>query len=656
MKTTSAVRATVLWGFLGLSACNVGGVPSHPLTMDAALPPGSDAQPDRSQESIVVNLDVPGANEVPPSTCIVIDGSSFCVSTTCGNGVPEGTEECDDGNTTPGDGCTSECKQESDWVCPTPNSPCISTVVCGDRIISGDEACDDFNTVGGDGCSADCREVETGWSCPAPGIRCQPKCGDGLRVGGEECDDGNTAPDDGCSAACKVEAGYACSEPGQACHETVCGDGTKEGDESCDDGNTLPSDGCTMECKIEPVCTGSDGCTSPCGDGLKLPEEECDDGNQNSGDGCSAECKIETGWACGILVETTTRIPIYYRDMMPSTATTTDPPPHPNFEVPRPSNSVVKGIVKDTLGDDRKPVYNPDVDESAMTTNAEDFDSWYHDSKYSMVVVDTLEFTPVGNSTFVYDNSGIYQGGEWVTPAFFPLDDRGWATPPDGPEIPFLGTATDTDRQEHNYGFTSEVRYWFEYQGGEKLDFTGDDDVFVFLNGKLAVDLGGVHLAANGSITLDEATATEFNLTLGKLYEIVVFQAERRVTRSSYKLTLGKFNRTRTVCTPRCGDGVVNGTESCDEGTANSDTAYGGCTTQCEFGPFCGDAVVNGPEECDDGSNTSRYGTINGCGPGCHKTHYCGDSHVDSLYGEECDNGPQNGQSLCTPFCKAIVP
>jgi fibro-slime domain-containing protein len=648
--TFGKVLFVLLVGISG-AACN-----KQLQTVDYQPPPREDAGPDSAATAGGQDALRDTSFPVPLDVVAKVDGI-------CGNGSLEAAEECDDGNTVPGDGCTAECKEESDWICEIPGQPCKSTVVCGDGRISGNEVCDDHNTEDGDGCSHDCNTVEDGWVCTAAGVHCQPKCGDGLRKGLEECDDGNTTPGDGCSDACKVEDGYACPNAGEACHKTVCPDGNKEGAESCDDGNTIPGDGCTIDCKAEPVCTGIDGCTSPCGDGLKLPEEECDDGNQRSGDGCSADCKLEAGWGCTQEVEGATSdlvLPILSRDMIPQTATITDPPPHPNFEVPQPSGRVVTGIVQPLLGPDRKPVYNDAVDTTrSMTTNATDFDSWYHDSAYSKVVFDTITLINQGNGTYVFDNSGRYSGGAWQTPAFFPLDDRGWATPPDGPEIPFLGTC-DQDRAQHNFSFTSEVRYWFEYRGGESLTFIGDDDVWVFLNGQLVVDLGGVHVAETGTILLNSATAQQYNLTVGKTYDIIIFQAERRVSRSSYKLTVGQFNRTHTVCLPSCGDGVVNGTETCDDGPANSDTAYGGCTTQCTPGPYCGDGNVDTDfgEECDDGTNRGKYGQRDTCGPGCKKPHYCGDGKVDSLSGEQCDNGPDNGKigGSCTLDCIFIVP
>jgi len=70
----------------------------------------------------------------------------------CGNGIMEGHEECDDGNTMDDDGCSHTCRVE----------------YCGDGIIQSGEACDDANSLGGDGCSASC-EVEV--------------CGDGSQVG-----------------------------------------------------------------------------------------------------------------------------------------------------------------------------------------------------------------------------------------------------------------------------------------------------------------------------------------------------------------------------------------------------------------------------------------------------------------------------------------
>jgi fibro-slime domain-containing protein len=638
-------------------ACSGGTVSTANVKEDAALIHPDDALPGFKLDlPATVNLDVPPDEKVLPPC---FDGGC-AVPVGCGDGVLADNEECDDGNTASGDGCTAACRQETDWKCPTPGQPCISTVVCGDGRISGKEACDDRNTSDGDGCSADCMKVEPGWVCKARGMRCQPKCGDGVITGWEECDDGNMKSGDGCTEACKLEPGMACTTPGKPCHKTVCGDKVKEGSESCDDGNTVPGDGCAPDCKSEPICKGTDGCTSQCGDGLKMPDEECDDGNIRSGDGCAADCKLEQGWACQQVVEGTNSnlsLPIIYRDFMPSKSTVAGAPGHPDFEQGVNGKQCL-GVVLDTLGADRKPQYNVSVSTAlSLTSTKENFDRWYHDSEYSKTIVDYITLIAQPGGVFMYDHSGYYSDDLkiWLRPPFFPIDNRGWATPPDGPEIPYLGIQ-NKDKSKHNFSFTSELRYWFEFKGGETLQFIGDDDVWMFLNGKLAVDLGGLHEATPGEITLDDATATKFKMTKGKIYEIVIFQAERQTFDSSYKLTVGKFNRTHTDCQDRCGDGVVNGIEVCDNGVDNNDSAYGGCTTQCTLGPFCGDGTVDsaGGEECDDGTNQTGYGQ-KGCAPGCRAVPYCGDGKVDSVFGEACDNGALNGQSACDERCQNII-
>ncbi|MCY0989766.1 hypothetical protein OV203_21695 [Nannocystis sp. ILAH1] len=72
--------------------------------------------------------------------------------------------------------------------------------------------------------------------------------------------------------------------------------------------------------------------------------------------------------------------------------------------------------------------------------------------------------------------------------------------------------------------------------------------------------------------------------------------------------------------TATCGDGLVHeDVELCDDGRDNDDTAYDGCTTQCEPGPRCGDSQVQAPEEeCDDvfwlSWNGTRPGLVEGAG------------------------------------------
>jgi cysteine-rich repeat protein len=101
----------------------------------------------------------------------------------CGNGSREGTEQCDDGNTANGDGCSSSCTTET------------AQPVCGNGEVEVGEACDDGNDRDGDGCQKNCSETP-------PGQEVLAVCGNGIREISEACDDGNTNNGDGCESNC----------------------------------------------------------------------------------------------------------------------------------------------------------------------------------------------------------------------------------------------------------------------------------------------------------------------------------------------------------------------------------------------------------------------------------------------------------------------
>jgi cysteine-rich repeat protein len=117
----------------------------------------------------------------PPGTDVCTDTCAIR-SSLCGDGFLTPPEECEDANTTDGDGCSSTCTLEA-------------PPACGDGNLDPGEECDDGNVADGDGCSSTCT------------VEAPPACGDGNTDPGEECDDGNTANGDGCAFDCTFESG-----------------------------------------------------------------------------------------------------------------------------------------------------------------------------------------------------------------------------------------------------------------------------------------------------------------------------------------------------------------------------------------------------------------------------------------------------------------
>ena len=518
----------------------------------------------------------------------------------CGDGKRQAVEACDDGNRRDDDGCAADCiRIEDGFRCPIPGAACVP-IVCGDSRIDPPEQCDDNNAEGSDGCSETCR-VEQGWVCLQPGVACSAAgCGDGWLAGFEQCDDGNTSNDDGCSENCQLEDGFKCETPDEPCEATTCGDGVREGTEQCDDGNLTPFDGCDLSCNNEPNCSGGN-CQTVCGDGVILPgtDEACDDGNTVGGDGCSASCEIESGFVCATVASELPEafvVPVIYRDFRSrQSGDNVDPTFHPDFN-PSPTGTHL-GITTDYLDAQGKPVWNADDDGvggGGFPDSAESFAAWY---RTSPTVVADGNIEVVQELTLNRPDAANYPNRyRFSSSSFFPLDDLGWEL-----QAPPLQELPLTDG--HNFGFTTEVHYFFVYQGDEVLRFQGDDDLWVFVDGRLCMDIGGIHAAISGVMSFDpavtdnnsarqaivDACIADLNLQVGRVYEVSIFHAERHVTQSNFELTLDGFVTERSECSDTCGDGIRTRFEFCDDGADENTGEYGRCNPTCTaLGPHCG--------------------------------------------------------------------
>jgi len=208
------------------------------------------------------------------------------------------------------------------------------------------------------------------------------------------------------------------------------------------------------------------------------------------------------------------------------------------------------GMVSDKIGPDRKPV--PLAADGVCWTSTDSFNKWFRSVPGENYVFDytITAYWNENNKAYVYNN-----------PQFFPLDDRGFGN----------------EYKGHNFGFCFELHNQFTYMGGETYSFMGDDDVWVFINDKLVVDLGGVHGPSSGAVALDS-----LDLTVGNMYNFDFFFCERHVTGSSMSFST-------TVKLDPCGTLDSDGDGSCD---LCDNCPYGDLDLQLEVASVNGKTVT----------------------------------------------------------------
>lgn len=144
-------------------------------------------------------------------------------------------------------------------------------------------------------------------------------------------------------------------------------------------------------------------------------------------------------------------------------------------------------------------------------TSAANFKQWYNDvpgvnqsAPFSLPLTETA----LGSGIFTYSSS-----------SFFPIDDQ------------LFGN----QGRSHNYHFTLELFGQMTYQPGDVFTFTGDDDLWVYVDGRLLMDLGGVHPAVTESF--DSTDLDAVGLSPNTLYDLAIFFAERHTTKSNFNIT-----------------------------------------------------------------------------------------------------------------------
>ena len=203
-------------------------------------------------------------------------------------------------------------------------------------------------------------------------------------------------------------------------------------------------------------------------------------------------------------------------------------------------DGVTKGMVERILGPNGVPVRSATFPEESCT-NAKYLDYWFvptviaqsNGVDYVNAVCKDLELELDAEGLWYAQIDDSSPGG-----GFFVLDDFRYLDAAGTVENIHYDSALGNGGY-HNFGFTMKAVAEFEYIPGQYFEFNGDDDVWVFINNQLVVDIGGQHTKKFGSVNLDT-----LGLVPGKTYPFHIFYAERKVSQSNFMMRTSMNLRT----------------------------------------------------------------------------------------------------------------
>jgi len=216
-------------------------------------------------------------------------------------------------------------------------------------------------------------------------------------------------------------------------------------------------------------------------------------------------------------------------------------------------NGLVRGIVEPVLGADRKPVQS--TTQPATSKCFQNFKYVFNtDSSANPINTETCVDMPMSKTS-----DGLWEFDAMNEPSknYLPIDNLPGPhniqylscvapphiyltddTPTDsvGPADYDWNTGNTPPNGMHNFNFCFETHADFIYQPGQSFAFRGDDDVWVFINNKLVVDLGGLHVPLPAKVNLDT-----LGLTVGKTYPFDFFFCERMPCGSNVRLKTSMY-------------------------------------------------------------------------------------------------------------------